>query len=165
MKKPFDNLISEHGLSLSKLCLSLCNNSLDAQDLYQSTWEKAIKKYRHYDSSKPFEKWLFAICINTYRDSLKRFDRKKVVKFSSSEEQERFLSSIPDFTSDKDDYIALHNAIKRLSPHYREVIVLYYFKDYLVDELSEILEVPVGTVKSRLHTAREKLRKELNYND
>ncbi len=165
MKKEFENLVAEHGLSLTKLCLSLCNNSIDAQDLYQSTWEKAFKKYRLYDKERPFEKWLFTLCINTYRDSLKRFCKRRILNFSTSEEQERFLASIPFYEDDKDDYIALHSALKNLNREHREVIVLYYFKDYSIDELSEILTIPEGTVKSRLYNAREQLKKELNFDE
>lgn len=165
MQNPFDNLIKYYGASLTKLCMSLCNNFHDAQDLYQSTWEKAMKKYKYYDATKPFEKWLYTICINTYRDSLRRFDIKKVFKFSTVEEQERYINSIADFSNDKDEYIALHNSIKNLSPQLRETVVLYYFKDYTIDELSEILMIPTGTVKSRLHNARNLIKKELNVDE
>lgn len=163
MKKSFDKYIAAYGLSLTKLCMSLCSDRHDAEDLYQSTWEKAMKKIKQYDSQKPFEKWLFSICINTYRDNLKRFDTKKVLRFSSSEDQERFLSSIPDFDVDKDEYIALHQAISKLPCELKEIIVLYYFRDYSIKELSEILQIPQGTAKSRLYKSREILRKELNY--
>ena len=165
MQNPFDNLIKDYGKSLTKLCMSLCNNFHDAQDLYQSTWEKAMKKYKHYDANKPFEKWLYAICINTYRDSLRRFDIKKVFKFNTIDEQERYINSVADFSNDKDEYISLHSSIIKLSPQLRETIVLYYFKDYTIDELSEILMIPAGTVKSRLHTARNQIKKELNVDE
>jgi len=163
VKKSFDKYIADYGLSLTKLCYSLCSNRHDAEDLYQSTWEKAMKKIKLYNKDKPFEKWLFAICINTYRDSHRRFDSKKILNFSNSEEQHRFLSSIPDFSFDKDEYIALHQAVSKLPYELREIIVLYYFRDYSIKELSEILSIAQGTAKSRLYTAREILKKELNY--
>lgn len=162
MKKQIERYIAEHGLALTKLCLSLCGNSHDAEDLYQSTWEKAIRKFRTYDSGKPFEKWLFAICVNAYRDRMRRYDSRKILRFSSGEEQEKFLSSIPHEDTDRDEVIALHTALQGLNPPLREVIVLYYFRDYRVSELSEILGIPEGTVKSRLSTARAELRKALS---
>lgn len=162
MKKQFERYIADHGLALTKLCLSLCGDRRDAEDLYQSTWEKAIRKIRTYDPEKPFEKWLFAICVNAYRDRVRHYDSRKIMRFSSEEEQEFFLSSIPDRDVDRDEVIALHTAVRRLKPALREVIVLYYFRDYSVAELSEILGIPEGTVKSRLSTARAELRKELN---
>ncbi|MBQ3264492.1 MAG: RNA polymerase sigma factor [Ruminococcus sp.] len=161
MKKHIETYIAEHGLALTKLCLSLCGNTHDAEDLCQSTWEKAIRNLRKYDTDKPFEKWLFAICINTYRDRVRRYDNRKILRFSSDEEQDRFLSSIPSGDTDRDEMIALHTSVRQLKPALREVIVLYYFRDYSVAEMSEILGIPEGTVKSRLSTAREQLRKEL----
>lgn len=165
MKKQFEKYISDYGVSLTKLCLSLTNNQNDAKDLYQATWEKAMRKYKRYDKSKPFDKWLYTICVNTYRDELRRFDKKNVLDFKSDEEKERFLSSIPYEEVDHDEYIALYDAMKILSADLKEVLVLFYFKDYSVEELSEILSIPEGTIKSRLNRARNKLRKELDCND
>lgn len=162
MKRPVEEYVGQYSPALTKLCLSLCGNRHDAEDLFQTTWEKAIRKFRTYDAEKPFEKWLFAICVNAYRDRVRRYDSRKILRFSSDEEQEFFLSSIPDKDFDRDEVIALHTAVRRLKPQLREAVVLYYFRGYGVAELSEILAVPEGTVKSRLSAAREQLRKELN---
>lgn len=165
MKKQVETYISEHGLALTKLCLSLTNNRSDAEDLYQSTWEKAIRNLRKYDSDRPFEKWLFTICVNTYRDRVRRYDSRKIVHFSTDEDRERFLDSIPCEDGDRDEYLALHLAVRKLKPSLREAIVLYYFRDYSVAQLSEMLGIPEGTVKSRLAAARAELRKELGEDD
>ena len=162
MKPDFDGYIMRHSAALTKLCMSLCGNRHDAEDLFQSTWEKAIRRFRSYDPEKPFEKWLFAICVNTFRDRVRRYENKKLLRFPTEEEQERTLRSVPADEPDRDERLALYVAVKRLKPPLREAIVLYYFRDYSVGELSEILNVPEGTVKSRLSAAREKLRKELN---
>ncbi len=165
MKKHFEKYISDYGVALTKLCLSLTNNSNDAKDLYQTTWEKAMKKYRLYDKSKPFDKWLYSICVNAYRDEMRRYERKKLLNFSSKEEHQLFLDSISYEDVDRDEYISLYEAMKKLKPDHKEVIVLFYFNDYSIEELSELLSIPEGTVKSRLHTAREKIRKELFENE
>lgn len=165
MKKDIEAYITAHGLALTKLCLSLTNNRHDAEDLYQSTWEKAICRFKRYDNTRPFEKWLFAICVNTYRDRLRRYDNSKILRFHSSEEQESFLSSIPCEDGDRDEYLALRAAVQKLKPALREVVALYYFRDYSIAELAEILAIPEGTAKSRLATARAELRKELSDND
>ncbi len=162
MKKNIEAYVAAHGLALTKLCLSLTNNRHDAEDLYQTTWEKAIRNLRKYDDARPFEKWLFTICVNTYRDRVRRYDNKKILQFSTDEEQERFLSSVPDEEGDRDEYLALYSAVKKLKPSLREAVVLYYFRDYSVAELAEILNIPAGTVKSRLSAARAELRKELS---
>ncbi len=165
MKKQVEGYIREYGAALTKLCLSLTNNRADAEDLYQSTWEKAIRNLKQYDSARPFEKWLFGICVNAYRDRVRRYDNRKILQFSDNEEQERFLASIPCDDGNRDEYLALDIAVKKLKPSLREAVVLYYFRDYSVAELSEILGIPQGTVKSRLSAARAELRKELQDDD
>ena len=160
------NKISEYinlySRDLTRLCLSLCNQKSDAEDLYQATWEKAIKNLRKYNSEKPFDKWLFSICVNTYKDMVKSSFRRKILSFTKTEDLELTLNSIPETVAPVDEFITLHQALKKLSPDKRQAVALYYFKDYSTKEVAEILNIPEGTVKSRLSSARQDLRKELN---
>lgn len=153
--------ITLYGRDLGRLCTSLTNSRADAEDLYQATWEKAIRKYSKYDPSKPFDKWLFAICVNTFKDMVKSPFRKKILQFESDEDLERTLNSIPSQDFPRDEFLSLHSAIKKLTTEKRQVLALYYFKDYSTKEVAEILNIPEGTVKSRLSSARNDLRKEL----
>ena len=160
------NKISEYinlyGRDLTRLCLSLCNQKSDAEDLYQATWEKAIKNLRRYNSEKPFDKWLFSICVNTYKDMVKSSFRRKILSFTKTEDLELTLNSVPESIAPVDEFITLHQALKKLSPDKRQAVALYYFKDYSTKEVAEIQNIPEGTVKSRLSSARQDLRKELN---
>lgn len=153
--------IKLYGRDLTRLCVSLCNQKSDAEDLYQSTWEKAIKNLRRYDKDKPFDKWLFSICINTYKDTVKSSFRKKIMHFNKTEELELTLNSIPDSIAPHDEFLTLHQALRKLTPEKRQVVALYYFNDYSTKEVADILSLPEGTVKSRLSSAREDIRKEL----
>ena len=72
------------------------------------------------------------------------------------------IISIPSEEKDADTSIVLKDAVKKLTPPLREAIVLYYYRGYSVLELAELLNIPEGTVKSRLSTARKQLRKELS---
>lgn len=155
--------IQKYGKDLTNLCISLCKNQFDAQDLYQSTWEKVIRHFKRYNSEMPFDKWLYRICINTHKDMLKSPFRKRMVHFDSDEDLTHTLNSIPDSVAPKEDFIALHQAVSKLSLEKRQVVALYYFKDFSTKEVASILEIPEGTVKSRLNAAREQIRKELSY--
>lgn len=161
------NKISEYinlyGKDLTRLCLSLCNQKSDAEDLYQTTWEKAIKNIRKYNKDKPFDKWLFTICVNTHKDTVKSPPHRKILSFNKTEDLEFTLNSIPDSVAPYDEFLSLHQALKNLSLEKRQVVALYYFKDYSTKEVAEILNIPEGTVKSRLSAARQELRKELNH--
>ena len=160
--KRIQEYINLYGRDLTRLCVSLCNQKSDAEDLYQATWEKAIKHLRKYNREKPFDKWLFTICVNTYKDSLKSAFRKKVVSFNKTEDLELTLNSVPEAVAPSDEFLSLHQALKKLSPDKRQAVALYYFKDYSTKEVAEILNIPEGTVKSRLSSARQDLRKELS---
>ena len=154
--------ISLYGRDLTRLCTSLCKQRADAEDLYQTTWEKAMKNIRKYNSEKSFDKWLFAICVNAHKDMVKSPFRKKILSFNKTEDLELILNSIADSETPIDEFMALHTAVSKLSLEKRQVIALYYFKDYSAKEVAEILSIPEGTVKSRLSSARQDLRKELN---
>lgn len=164
MKSEFNEYIQRYNADLTRLCISLCGNMTDAEDLLQDTWLKAMKFYQKYDKSKPFDKWLYSICVNTYKNTLNSAFLKKRKSFHSDEEEKEFFNSIPQITdSTKEDYLELHKAVSSLSKKQRIVIVLYYFKDYSVTEISQIINIPAGTVKSRLSSARAELKRRLTY--
>lgn len=154
--------INTYGKDLTRLCLSLCKNRTDAEDLYQTTWEKVLKNIKKYNPEKAFDKWLFSICVNAHKDMVKSPFRKRIFHFETTEDLERTLNSIPETVASHDEFMCLHAAISKLNLEKRQVIALYYFKDYSLKEVAEILNLPEGTVKSRLSSAREQIRKELN---
>lgn len=163
MNLVFEKYISDYSADLTRLCISLCGNVSDADDLFQDTWYKAIKNYAKYDFDMPFDKWLYSICVNTYKDSLRLFYNKRKMIFKTEEDKTEFLNSIPDSCPDNyDDYLQLHTAVNALPKKQKIVIVLYYFKDYSLNEISGILKIPVGTVKSRLNLAKSTLKRRLN---
>lgn len=160
----FNDYITKYSLDLTRLCLSLSGNRADADDLFQDTWYKAMKNYSKYNRALPFDKWLFAICVNTYKNNVKLAFNRRNVSFTNDEEKMRFLNSIPDITEkNSDDYIMLHTAIQKLDKKRRIVLVLFYFKDYSIKEISEILKIPEGTVKSRLYSAKSELKRSMCY--
>ena len=164
MKYEFEYYINRYNVDLTRLCVSLCGNISDAEDLLQDTWLKVFRHYKKYDKNKPFDKWLFSICVNTYKNSINSAFIKKQKLFKNEEEKRLFFASIPEVNDNTiDDYAELHKAISSLSKKHRIVIVLYYFKDFSVNEISQIVNIPVGTVKSRLAVAREEIKRRLTY--
>lgn len=163
MKCELENYIQRYNADLTRLCVSLCGNISDAEDLLQETWLKAFRHYNKYDKSKPFDKWLYSICVNTYKNTINTAFVKKRKLFKSDEEERLFFSSIPQVSDNTiEDYIELHKAISALSKKHRIVIVLHYFKDFSVTEISQLINIPVGTVKSRMAVARKEIKRRLN---
>ena len=67
-----DQYIHQYGKRLYGLCLTLCANTMEADDLYQDTWLQVVKNISRYDASRDFEPWLTKICVNLYRNALRR---------------------------------------------------------------------------------------------
>lgn len=157
-----DQYIKEHGRRLYGLCLTLCKNVPDAEDLYQDTWLKAMANLDRFETQKPFEPWLTRICVNIYRNSLRRLTRSPFFNgFATSEEKDRVLERA--CTESPRDYSDLHAAIDRLPEKLRLAIILYYFRDMDLRSTAQILGIPVGTVKSRMNRAKSLLKEELHH--
>lgn len=155
-----DPYIQKYGRRLYGLCLTLCANKFDADDLYQTTWLKAMEHFNQYQENLPFEPWLTRICINTYRSRLRRIARSPIFNaFHSDEEKAHVLECTP--TPEPEDYSALHSAIDHLPEKLRLTVVLFYFENMDIMTISTVLNIPPGTVKSRLNKARKKLKEEL----
>lgn len=107
-----NNYIRQHGKRLYGLCLRLCANLHDADDLYQESWLKAMRSIERYDPAMPFEPWIARICVNTHKNVLRSIARSPLLNFSSNEEKERVLLSTP--APEEKDYQPLYDAIERL---------------------------------------------------
>ena len=152
-----DSKIEKYGKRLYGLCLSLCRNPDHAQDLYQETWLRVIQKLDQYDNRLEFEGWLTRICVNLYRDQLRKRKRNRIFDgFSTREEKDALLESIP--AKEKVDNRDLHQAVGRLPDKLRITVLLYYFRDLDIQSTAAALGVPPGTVKSRLHKAKKLLK-------
>lgn len=152
--------IRDYGKRLYGLCTFLCANSYEAEDLYQETWLKVVKNIEKFDPTKEFEPWLTTICVNTYRNTLRRILKSPVFNtFTTTEEKEQAINSIP--TQEEKDYSELYDAISSLPEKLRLTILLYYFQDMDIESVAAVLGIPPGTVKSRLNKARKILKEVL----
>lgn len=154
-----DEYIRQYGKRIFGLCLSLCGNRHDAEDLYQDTWLKALKEIRRYDESRPFEPWLTQICVNTYRNELRRLSRAPFVQFSSNETRDQLFATLA--APEQKDHLDLYRAIDALPEKIRLTVILFYFRDMDVNQTAQTLGIPPGTVKSRLNKARKLLKEVL----
>lgn len=155
-----DEYISVYGKRIFGLCMALCASSYDADDLYQETWLRAFRKIDGFDKEKPFEPWISRICVNTYRDFLRRKKLNPVQDpFRDTQEKEELLAHIPE--KETDDRSDVREAVDRLPPKLKVTVILFYFADLGEKQTADILKVPVGTVKSRLNKAKKLLKEEL----
>ena len=148
-----ERLVSEYGNRLYAAALLLCSNSEDAEDLTFRTLNQAIRKIKTFDPSRNFYTWLYTILLNFRRMDLRR-KRTSVISVGSTADLpevaiECFAEKLECSGNDQ-----LSEALKALSPQLRETVVLRYYDEKTIDEIAAILQVPPGTVKSRLHNAR-----------
>ena len=156
-----DQYIRQYGKRLYGLCLSLCANTFEADDLYQDTWLRVVKSISQYDPDREFEPWLTKICVNTYRNTLRRIARSPLLHFRTNEEKDAFLQSVP--APESPDYSSLYGAIDALPEKLRLTVILYYFRDMDISATAQALGIPEGTVKSRLSKARKVLKEVLDH--
>lgn len=163
-RQPIDVYVDRYACPLSRLALSLCRNIADAEDLYQETWMKAIQFFDRYDPAKPFDRWLYTLCVNTYKNNCKSFFNRMQVAFRTSEDKDAFLSCIEAADEDqREERMDLMHALNQLPVKYQTVLVLKYFMDWTDAEIAQTLRIPEGTVKSRLHKAKELLARRITH--
>ncbi len=162
MPDTLEQKIARYGPRLYGLCVRLCGSRYHADDLYQETWLRVCGSIDRYDPSMSFEPWLTAICVNCYRDSLRRRRWERfIAAFDDDDSRDSAIHSVAADDHSQEN-AELWEAVRRLPEKYRTAIILHYFRGYDVKELSGILKIPAGTVKYRLHRARELLKGELS---
>jgi RNA polymerase sigma-70 factor (ECF subfamily) len=144
-----------------------------AEDLAQESFVKAFNNLDSYNPSYRFSSWLFKIANNHAIDHLRRA-RLSTVSIHGSphaasterEEETRIVLEAPD-ESPEQEFLALElgseieQAISKLRPDYRTAVILRHIESRPYEEIAEIMEVPIGTVKTFLHRARAELREAL----
>ncbi|PFE27183.1 RNA polymerase subunit sigma [Bacillus anthracis] len=136
----------------------LIDDKADVDDVVQEIYIQLYESLRKYDSEKPFRPWLIGLAIkqiHSYRR--KRWMRLRIIK--KAEEQRKPVQI--DFSNDVISKISnqkLIALIHKLPYKLKQVIILRYLHDYSQEEVAQILHIPIGTVKSRIHAALKKLR-------
>ena len=148
-------LADQFGPTLFGLCVHLCGRR-GAEDLYQETWVRILEKLARYQPERPFLPWAAKICVNLYRDNLRR---EKLRAFFPLEDRPR---AEPDggFAGKME----IEDAVDRLPEKYRIAVILRCCENLSEAETAAILGISPGGVKSRLSRAR-KLLKEALYDE
>ena len=161
----FEREAVPHMDALYNFAIKMTGDSDDASDLLQETYLKAFRFWENFEKGTNCKAWLFRIMkntfINTYRKNKKEPDKVDY------EEIENFYENIKPSSTDsahleKDIYDnllddELSSAISSLPEDFRTVILLCEFEGYTYEEMADFVDVPVGTVRSRLHRARKML--------
>lgn len=168
-QKDFDEEIIPHMDALYNFALRLTTDPNDAEDLVQDTIVKAYRFFSSYEKGTNAKAWMFRILknsfINNYRKTSKKpaeVDYDEVSSYYESIRAERTETSDLEslmFREMMDD--ELSTALTRLPEDFRTVVMLCDVEGYTYEEIANMLDVPIGTIRSRLHRGRNLLKTEL----
>lgn len=160
----YAELMDRYRESIYFMLLKMVNNKDDADDLTIEAFGKAFKRLHQYTPKFAFSTWLFKIASNNAID----FIRKKRIQAMSldagytNEDGDSIQISVVDGDLDpiqalqkKERVNKMREVVTKLKPRYRELIELRYFQEYSYEEISEELQIPLGTVKAQLFRARD----------
>ncbi|MBE5104924.1 sigma-70 family RNA polymerase sigma factor [Bacillus thuringiensis] len=157
-KEAYSELYDKTIQEVYKTAHFLIEDKADVDDVVQEIYIQVYESLRKYDSEKPFRPWLIGLTIkqiHSYRR--KRWMRLRTVKKAEVQRKPVQL----DFSNDVVSKISnqkLTEFIHKLPYKLKQVIILRYLHDYSQEEVAQILHIPIGTVKSRIHAALKKLR-------
>ena len=146
-------LVDRYQKRLFNVALRMLDNAQDAEDVTQTVFLNAFLKLRTYDPRYRFFSWVYRMTVNESLNVLKR--RRRIVTVED-EPDIQAPGAAPDRAAEVEDRVG--KALMCLKPDDRAVVVLRHFVAFSYEEIADVLEIPVRTVKSRLFTARERLR-------
>lgn len=145
----FEELVHRHENRIYSLCLRMLGRPEDARDATQETFLSALRKLPSFRGDAAFTTWLHRVAINASYDILRK--RKRRAEEALPDDPGQAAGDVAETTAEAVDVQA---ALGRVPAEFRAVLVLHDVQDLPYDEIAEILDVPVGTVKSRLHRGR-----------
>ena len=163
-QRAYTELMGRYKDSVYFMLLKMVNNSDDAEDLTIETFSKAFKRLDQYTPQFAFSTWLFKIASNHSIDFIrkKRIKAVSIDQGFSNEDGESYVIPVkedsldPEESMQKDERVQrMRDVVEKLKPRYKRLVELRYFEEKSYEEISEILELPLGTVKAQLFRARD----------
>ena len=164
LQASFEALVRPHLDRLYRFAFRLAGNKAEAEDLFQDVLTKVYARLDDLAKIKEPGAWMCRVMYNHFIDNRRRFARQRLVAVSEGELPGQDVAALPgeeDPAADverEDDIMQLDDALSHLSEEHRLVVMLHDCEGYKLKEIQEITGDPVGTLKSRLHRARTRLR-------
>ncbi|MHC4552943.1 MAG: RNA polymerase sigma factor [Planctomycetota bacterium] len=161
----FRQLVNRYKNSLYAFLRRFVNRQEVVEDVFQETFLQLYTSQDSFDISRPLRPWLFTIAANKAKDSLRKSQRQAAMSMGtiadagdvSIDEVVNILTSYettPDQEASKDEVAQqVRQIIAEMPENLRGILILAYFEQFSYKHMAEILSIPIGTVKSRLHTA------------
>jgi RNA polymerase sigma-70 factor (ECF subfamily) len=159
----FASLLGRYQNRLYRYLLRWVHEPASAEDLFQQTWMRVIQNIRRFDAKRNFDAWLFAVARNIAIDYVRR---RRPASLEEPLGDDFFLSDALatgapgplDQVLRSEKIESVRRALESQPPVYREILSLRFEEEMKLEEIAEVLSVPLGTVKTRLARALERLR-------
>ncbi len=152
MKPHIDTVMEQYKNNLYTVAFNICKNTQDAEDVVQDTLIQYWRQKKEFESEQHLRAWLFRVAINTAKNKVNTLFRRTTVPL------EDYMETLSFETKESSD---IFEAVMSLPTKYRIVIHLFYYEDYSVNEIADILKITPGNVKTRLSRGRMSLRNTL----
>ncbi len=163
----FDHLVLKYRERLFSIIYNLTSNREDAADLTQESFIKAFRSLKRFRGRSSFFTWLYRIAINTTLTNLRKNRMRHFFSFEKISEEvssaEIIEALVTRTNSDRSVMLGelqekLNEALHKLSPKHRAVVVLFEIEELSHQQISEVMNCSIGTVRSRLHYAKQQLQ-------
>jgi len=162
----YRTLLEKYERAVFSICLRMVRNRDEAADLAQDSFIKVFAMLERYNPSYAFSSWLFKITSNLCIDYLRKrrietFAMDEPISGDKGDIQRQYEAPDPDPETEyirKEKMERLSEAVENLPPHYRIMLILRHQENLSYEEIAESLDIPLGTVKARIHRAREMLK-------
>ena len=152
MKLPIEVLIEKYKNNIYAVAFNICKNKHDAEDVVQDTFIQYLSQKKDFQSEQHIRAWIIRVAINKAKNKNNLFFRRNSLPL------EDYIETL---TFESDESHELFQAVMKLPEKYRIVIHLFYYEDYSVQEIADILKITQNNVKVRLLRGRLSLRKTL----
>lgn len=160
-------LVARYQHRLYRYLLRMVHQPAEAEDLFQQTWLRVAGQIRRYDPRRNFDAWLFTVARNLAIDHLRRL-RPESIDSREADEYEKTPAALRDSAPPAIDALIarertylLAAALDNLPVLYREVLSLRFEEEMKLEEIAQVLDAPLSTIKSRLRRGLENLRQSL----
>ena len=147
-----EDIIERYGDTITRICIMNLRNSDDAKDCFQEVFIKLYQYNKPFKDDEHLKAWLIRDCINTCRDYQRKFYKP-------------FINIDDVILADKEEQFQLLPILFTLSPKYKNILYLYYYEGYKINEISSLLHINQNTIKSRLKRGRKLLKDKLGGED
>ncbi len=170
-EQAYETLVSRFQEPVYNLVYRLLGNSPDASDVVQEVFLKVFRNIKHFRGDSSLRTWIYRIAVNEAHNHRRWFSRHRRQEVGLEDEREGCErigetlatpdSSPFDYVFDREKHVMIEEALKRINPTFREAVVLRDISDLSYEEISDVLQVSLGTVKSRILRGREAMRQQL----